>query len=401
MTASLVVASNRPEALYTFMEHWAHPGYWHDLIVVIDAARDNPVWSNLDVRHGEQVYFHEDFGALAGARAWIFSRGSSACKCFGFLKAIERGADLVVVLDDDCLPVQSDGEFVEPNHTEIAPFIRFHNHCLTDSQGWVSTVPEVGIRGLPYGSWGRSGQHSLVHMGLWTGFPDIDAVHQLAAYNRGEQRTWVPGNLASRFKPPGGVRIMSPYQYWPFSGMHFSFVPEALPALYFPLSGTGSRYDRFDDVWCGVLLQKVFRHCGLLCSIGEPFVYHSRRSDPIANLRKEAPGIEAHERFWQIIDQFELPDNQPLRATMAAAASALRGVAGEDYLNQWGMALSVWLELCDTAMAQGMETLAADPFDDDVEPVSAAAHPGRASPELLELPAGTPVPQDEGLVPGG
>lgn len=358
---ALVVASNRPQELAQFLAHWSGQSNnpWHDVIVVADGPRDE--WARVAdlFSAAEHVFYWEDHQELAGARSWIFSRCDSAIKCFGFLKAIQRGARHVIVMDDDCRPharyarYTGDGFPMEP---DVRQFIIDHVNLVDTPPGWVSTVPGMRVRGLPYRDWMRpiASRENLVNMGLWAGVPDLDAVTTLAGAIEEVHYPWRGISRGPRFNPPRGwTQIMPPDQYWPFCGMNFCFKAEALPALYFPKMGEGSPYSRFDDIWCGVLMQKLFRHCGYSASVGEPFVEHIRSSETLVNLRKEAPGIEMHESFWRIIDGLDLTWNPSLldcvrQAGVELASRSYRALRQTEraYLQQWGQALQVWAELC-------------------------------------------------------
>ena len=181
----------------------------------------------------------------------------------------------------------------------------------------------------------------LVSMGLWCDVPDLGAVEALAldAALQGEYRS-----ILTRFRPAGGTRVMSPHQFFPFCGMNFAFSAEALPALYFPRMGQGSPYARFDDIWCGLLLQRLLEHCDALVTVGEPWIRHTRGSNPFDNLIKEAPGIAANERYWHTLKTLPIEG----ASLWEAASSAAERLASQsdDYLSQWGRALQVWLSLC-------------------------------------------------------
>jgi hypothetical protein len=94
---------------------------------------------------------------------------------------------------------------------------------------------------------------------------------------------------------------MSPHQVFPLSGMNVAFRSAALPALYFPRMGSGSPYSRFDDIWCGLMLQRICAATGDLITVGEPWVRHDRASDVRENLRKEAPGAAVNQRYWRTV----------------------------------------------------------------------------------------------------
>src|SRR5262249_34329858 len=151
---------------------------------------------------------------------------------------------------------------------------------------WASTVPGLRVRGLPYRN---TGVHPgvAVSVGLWTGHADIDGITAVAKGPRVlEERL-----LRRRVR----TRVMPATQYFPLCGMNLAFRQEAACLMYFPPMGQGSPYSRFDDIWCGLVLERVCRHLGLAVTVGRPLVRHQRASDPFVNLVKEAPGVRDHE----------------------------------------------------------------------------------------------------------
>ena len=46
--------------------------------------------------------------------------------------------------------------------------------------------------------------------------------------------------------------------------MSLAFRIEALPLMYLPLMGEGQPYDRFDNIWGGVIAKRVCDHLGWL-----------------------------------------------------------------------------------------------------------------------------------------
>jgi len=92
-------------------------------------------------------------------------------------------------------------------------------------------------------------------------------------------------------------------RYFPMCGMNLAFRPEVIPALYFLLMGQEYQFDRFGDIWSGIFVKKICDHLGYAITSGEPMVTHHRASNIWANLRKEAPGLEVNEEFWQVVDR--------------------------------------------------------------------------------------------------
>jgi hypothetical protein len=320
---ALVVPTNRLDSLAQFRRAWEGAPF-DDVIVVYDGPRAECVieWPTAT------VYCWEDHNDLHGPDGWIFSRRDSACRCLGFVEAVRRGADYVVTLDDDCLPL--DDEFA-------ASFPAEHVRRLEAPTRWVSTVPGLRVRGMPSGDDGviDGPPAVLVNMGLWCGVPDLSAEQTLALRSRNADSA-----VLTDFTPAPGDRVASPHQLFPFCGMNLAFRRDALPALYFPKMGIGSPYSRFDDIWCGVLLQRICARTGHLLTIGEPWVRHVRASNVDENLRKEAPGVAAHERYWRILADLRI-EGEDLSDCVLSAADGLEA-QGDAYLVEWGRALRIW-----------------------------------------------------------
>lgn len=319
MKKILVVPSNRPHSFDSFMDAWADsPARDWDALILVE---DGPTRSiNADRRHSVDYHFcWADVEDTLGQDQWVISRRNSAIRNFGLLIAHQLGADLVVTLDDDCYPA------------DARPFCQSHLDQMTAPR-WIESVPNFRTRGLPYRNRGTTDTIKL-SMGLWSNVPDLDAPQSLADMTL----------AAGGWTPPGGSRIMPSGQYWPLCGMNLAVRREALPLCYFPLMGQGSPYDRFDDIWMGIWAQKIAAHLGWQISAGEPWVQHSRASDIMVNLVKEAPGIAANEHFWQIIDAARLTERTPT-GCMAELGRAL-AFGSDPYIHELGQALQVWAGL--------------------------------------------------------
>ena len=93
--------------------------------------------------------------------------------------------------------------------------------------------------------------------------------------------------------------------------MNLAFRPAMIPALYFLLMGRhrdGSPwpFDRFGDIWAGVIVKRIADHLGFAISSGAPSVLHSRASNPEVNLQKETPGYPVNEILWRRVDAIGL-----------------------------------------------------------------------------------------------
>lgn len=318
---ALVIPTNRPAKLQAFVKAWRRAGDWDLMIVVHDGPEPirliDPPWPT------EQVCWW-DIDQVLGEQSWIISRQDSAIRCYGFWLTWARGADFVVTLDDDVRPKAGQSKLCWK-----------HQFVMSHHPRWVRSVSDVQPRGIPYENVGTLAD-VVVNVGLWTGVPDIDAMQTLV------------NGACKGFVPDSGSRIIARGQYVPVCGMNLAVRRDVLPLCYFPPMGTNPKgepwpYRRFDDIWAGVVLKRCLDHLGLSLSVGEPWVHHERASDPFVNLTKEATGIMANERYWEIIDEVRLTAATPI----GCAREMGQGLAAHDdpYLHSWGAALGHWADL--------------------------------------------------------
>lgn len=319
---ALVVPTNSADRLEEFLEAWA-PWPWDRIVIVQDAPEvDVRVPEALEASAADRLeaFCWADIDAMLRSPS-IISRQDSAIRSFGFWRAWETGAEIIFTLDDDCFPAGDD-------------FVGLHRDNLYRTPAWQSSVPGMRVRGLPYHNAGVL-RNVHVSMGLWRGCPDIDSVMTLAG---GQSAVSVTGT---------GTRVMPAAQYFPLSGMNLAFRREVACLMYFPPMGRGQPYGRFDDIWCGIVVQRIFRHLGYSIVCGQPLIDHRRASNPFTNLVKEAPGIVANEHVWETIDAVELNGGDP-RSCMEEMGTAL-GANDDEYVARWGQAITAWCALFDVA----------------------------------------------------
>jgi hypothetical protein len=276
-----VVASNRQKNLQEFLRAWSPPP-WDATIIIEDGPQRS---FDLSVVQQHCTY-HFSWAEIAIDSDVIepspFSSRDSAIKMYGFWSALRLQADVIIVLDDDCHPFGPAEDFTAKHVAALSPRPR-----------WVESVDGSPTRGIPYFNLGVT-EGAVANMGVWRENADYDSPQTLAL-----QRL---GYLDSSYNPWRINRLMHPENFWPWSAMNIAFRREVAPLLYMPKMGERSPYARFDDIWCGIVLQRCCRHLGLSLAVGEPHVRHLRASNPLINLEKEAPGIRANEVFWTIVE---------------------------------------------------------------------------------------------------
>lgn len=303
----LVIPSIRKECLENFLIAWRDKGDWDKIIVI----EDNPekTFALRDIDH----YCWQDIEKYKNH--FIFSRRDSAIRCFGFYLAYKEGAEYSLTLDDDCYPIDY-------------PIFQKHIDIINGYTKWTNSCG-IRSRGIPYNNLGKL-DSVIANMGLWTNNADFDAIGMFTNEN-------------NYFQPPKGNKLIPNGQYFPLCGMHFCFKTKYTPLFYFPLMGEGYPYRRFDDIWSGIVAKKVIDHLKLHISVGKPFVEHKKTSNKFTNLIKEAPGIEANEYFWELIDNIKLSSSNMLDCLLEISDNLQTNK--DCYFNKLGVALESWTTL--------------------------------------------------------
>jgi reversibly glycosylated polypeptide / UDP-arabinopyranose mutase len=332
VSVAVVVPTIREECALRWIDEWKDD--LRDARVIFVEDNPEPTFAISGAEH----YSWRDFAELGGDE-WIIPRRTSACRSYGFLKALQGDADIIWTTDDDCYPEEArKGSFLR----ELESVFTTPPASGDVMDGWWNTISSAGIypRGYPYGI----RRQVMVHHGLWSNVPDLDGITQLA-------------NPGLRLGPAQRVDVVPDGAFFPFCIMNVAFRREATPLLYMLLMGQdqqGERwgFDRFDDIWAGLFLKKTADHLGWAITSGAPSVHHSRASDPHRNAELEAPGIRAHEDFWQHIRDVKLTGATPSEcyAELAGAAGSFRGGSPrEGYWMTLAAAMRLWAEHAEKA----------------------------------------------------
>jgi len=162
-------------------------------------------------------------------------------------------------------------------------------------------------RGHPYSrenrrkeyAWTHDAGKCILNMGLWTGNLDLDALTIL--YNGGTD-----GRLFMEAKCNRNKVIVEKGTYFAVCSMNTAFTAKIIPAFY-QLYMNFMGVDRFDDIWSGIFLKKVADYLGDKVCLGQPTVYHNKRSrNAFSDLRKELEGMVINEVLWRTVDEAEI-----------------------------------------------------------------------------------------------
>ncbi len=308
-----------------FLNDWERDFKNADIIIVEDAAKKSikpPKIQCNSLIH----YDHSDMEKELGELSWIFPWKSAAVRSYGFYKAWQNKADVIISLDDDCYPDTPD-------------FIHQHLQNLETKlpTDWCPTYPfreELFTRGFPYLNRAKI-QTALSH-GLWSEVPDFDGITQLMS------------NGKTYPQLPPILHIIPPGMFFPMSGMNLAFRAEITPLMYqlvmgFKKNGQSYGYDRFDDIWSGIFAKKVLDHLNFGAVSGSPFVRHARASNVFTNIKKEATGIEKNEVLWQAVAKVKLKSKTVVGAYKELMTAV--ELPKEEYFTTLRKAILQWLTL--------------------------------------------------------
>jgi hypothetical protein len=315
MKTVVVVPTAREACLAGFVEAWKDELSSATLIVVEDGPERSFEVMGENVEH----FAWCDIDDRLGDAAWIIPRGTGCIRSFGCWVANQLRPDMIVALDDDTRPDPVYAGFLNAHWARL--------QSATDL-AWVSTLDSAHPRGMPYFATERERPVMLNH-GLWGGVPDFDAATQLVA-----SRVEMSAEWSDQTIPRGS--------YFPMCSMNIAWRPEFTPAMYFLLMGPKYPFDRFGDIWGGVLAKRIADHLGFAVNSGSPGILHERASNVFANLAKESRGLAANETFWRAVDSVVLTAD-----TVATAYAQLadRLPLEQEQFVSLRRAMRVWAEL--------------------------------------------------------
>lgn len=317
MKVGIVIPSIRENRLIEFFHKWNFD--MENIYIIEDNSQKSFEIKNKG-NNNFQHYSWKEIEDDLGKNSWIISKRSDTIRSYGFYKAYKDGCDMVVTLDDDCLPDKREYE----NHDD---FLSKHIYRLNHlTERWIWTTKDIKPRGVPYMNKGY--REVVINMGFWRNVADFDAPTQLV--------------YGAREVEPNILNPVPVGQYFPMSGMNLSFKRDVIPMMYFPLMGHGYQYDRFGDIWCGIMVKKICDHLGLAITAGSPSVIHDKASNVWVNLQKEAKALSFNEDFWQIVDKIELKSDG-VSACYKEVSEAFLKEGG--YLGTLGKAMAIWLEI--------------------------------------------------------
>lgn len=309
-----------------FLKSWGNNFSKCHLIVVEDRPKPEIKLKNPKVKSIHHFSW-QDIDKDLGKNSWIISRKNAGIRNYGFWRACQMNADVIITLDDDCYPAENN-------------FVKKHldNLNFKTAEDWFPVYPNpdwMYTRGFPYLI--RNKLAVMVSHGLWSGALDLDAKVDVK----------LPKLLNENPYPP--IRQVIPFNcFYSMSSTNLTFRSEITPLMFFPMmgfdpQGKAWKYNRYDDIWAGIFSKKIMDHLKMRVVNGSPFVEHRKASKPTNNLKKESSGLKTNEILWKRVKKIKLTKKTP-KDCYVELAKEIR-FPENSYFQKLKKAMVIWANL--------------------------------------------------------
>jgi glycosyltransferase involved in cell wall biosynthesis len=275
----------------------------------------------------------------------------------GYLMAAERGAEIIISIDDDNYATENE-DFIAGHKiigtTQQLKTVRSSNKWF-NLCSLLETEPSRTIypRGYPYSKrWKDEASFTsttgkvMLNAGLWLDEPDVDAV------------TWLNQPIKSVKVKPGKM-MLEPGTYTAVNTQNTAFHRDVLPCYYFVTMNAvinGTKIDRYGDIWSGFFAVKVVQSQGHYVSFGAPTARHIRnKHNYLKDLQNELGGMVLTEALVPVIESAQLKAKTYGKAYVElsqkidelVAQSQDFGPEARNYMSQVTGAMRIWVDVCD------------------------------------------------------
>ena len=352
MTTIVTTTINVPTFLEGYRKNIEQHGHDEPLYIVVGDRKSHPDTSSFCKKLPNCIYLdvpsQEAYMRKFPALGEHLPFNSIERRNIGMLLAYERGAEVIITLDDDNFSTNHDVLKWHGAVGEISKEIEF-----SSSSGWFNVCSaleernevEFYHRGYPSEQRWRDGElivkygehKSVVNAGLWLDNPDIDAITRL------ERELYVEGYKI------GHPRhfALAPGTWSPFDCQNTALAREVIPAYFLsPCIG------RHSDILASYVVNRLTEHFGHVIAFGNPLALHTRTPHNLwKDLDIEREGMSVtdsfcnalrgmkitasayHEGFGQIVDGLsdwaELTHQQKVLDGMRLWHEAFNAVMGK------------------------------------------------------------------------
>ncbi len=280
----------------------------------------------------------------------LIPRRHRAEETFGLIYMWMHGHKYGFTIDDDTLPV-NDFDF-------FGDHIRNLNYKgeikeYSSNKGFVNVLHHsfgkhrLYPRGYPYSMMNETLTFRTINIsevgisqGLWTNIPDLDALRILydGDHNGQSKSRTTTEDFGENFTIANG-------NFQTVCSMNLAFRREIIPGFYqFRMGDNPWKIDRFDDIWSGLTAKKLCDTLGLNVINGKPLCQHNKAPrSTFKDLMLEAPGLEANETLYKLIEPATAPSGDPFELVLSIATKMKSST--HQFVSYCGNHLELWVEL--------------------------------------------------------
>lgn len=322
----------------TFLNDWKSVLYGYDFIIVQDG--DPSIKLHIPAWVSYELYTRDNIDAALGSHSWIIGSKDESIRTFGFLVS---NRTYVYTLDDDCTPAPDPHCWHGARCDFVVDALSRHMRNLRtpSTPHYFNTLYDPFLpgsdfaHGYPYSM--RSGVPTVISHGLWLNSPNYDAPTQLLKMGERNQRY-----IETTITIPRG-------SFYPMCSMNVAFNRELIGAtLMQALTGDGTPWGRYDDVFAGWASKACADHLGLGVKSGDPYILHNKASNPFTNLKKEYMGLLWQERlvaFFQAVPLSKEADNAEKCYLELADRMEAEFSSVSPYFARLAKAMRIWIHL--------------------------------------------------------
>lgn len=367
-TAIVLTTINIPYLLKGYAKNFEEHGYKDIEFIVIGDLKTPPETERVieDIKNRE---LGGEYFDIPKQRKWLkrfpaleqtIPYNSDNRRNIGYLIAVERGAEIVISLDDDNYLREEDylaGHQIVGT-TQTLKSVESSNHWFNPCS-MLQTEPKRTTypRGFPYSKrWKDDAQFTnsngriVINAGLWLNNPDVDAVTNLnepikSLSMSSEQVMLVPGTFA------------------PINTQNTAFHRDVLPCYYYIVMGAqinGYTLDRYGDIWSGFFAKKVIDQVGDRVAFGHPLTDHRRNIHNLfEDLQNELWGMILTDKIVPIIESINLTAGTysdiyvELSDKLKSAINSSNEFSDDikAYFSQITYNMKVWVNVCTKIMS--------------------------------------------------
>jgi hypothetical protein len=278
----------------------------------------------------------------------------------GYLRALELGSDVIVTIDDDNYPESSNWLLEHLNalyDNSTLPTVSSKNKIINPCRILKFNYPNLRIysRGYPFSELFcdtfdvefRSEGRVALNLGLWTKSPDVDAYTNILFPNL--ESLGIGDEFQKEY-------ALAPNNYMPINTQNTAFIRELTPAFYDVLMDTpisGTRIDRYDDVWAGLFALKLIHKLNYRATFGIPLTVHRRnKHDYISDLKSELVGMSLNNVVHKIVMNVDIQSKNFIDGYLELAhilVNEIRKFITDEetlsYFSRLTEAMKIWIDL--------------------------------------------------------